>query len=136
DVYERQPIKRATPLPSPTRTGPVAQGRPGPGFRQNGAGLPQRRRRMPMVAPAPSSFRADSAPPAAPAASREPARQPVQPGIWLDAFTKGLNGEPIPAADAATDAPDPSKSPHHPDSSTTPDDSATPNTPNTSDKDE
>ncbi|GAA1097923.1 sensor histidine kinase [Streptomyces javensis] len=126
-----KPIKRATPLPSPTRTGPVAQGGPGPGpgFRQNGAGLPQRRRRMPMVAPAPSappSFRVGSAPPAAPA----PPRQPVQPGIWLDAFTKGLNGEPIPAADAATDPPDPRKSPH------TPDSPSTPHTPNTSDKDE
>lgn len=131
-----KPIKRATPLPSPTRIGPVPLDRPGPGFRQNGAGLPQRHRRMPVATPASPLFRADSAPPAAPAASREPARRPVQPGIWLDAFTKGLNGEPIPAADAAADAPgpqaipDPRKAPDGPDTPSTPDSSSTRSTPN------
>ncbi|MFD8162612.1 ATP-binding protein [Streptomyces malaysiensis] len=131
-----KPIKRATPLPSPARarTGPVPPDRPGPGFRQNGAGLPQRHRRMPMVTPARPPFSVDSAPPAAPAASREPVRRPVQPGIWLDAFTKGLNGEPIPVADAAEDAPgppavpDPRRAPDTPDVQTAP---STPNPPST-----
>ncbi|MEU1948179.1 sensor histidine kinase [Streptomyces sp. NPDC059474] len=125
-----KPIKRATPLPSPTRTSPIVQGRPGPGFRQNGAGLPQRRRRMPMVAP---PLRVDSGPPAAPPAPRAPAGPPVQPGIWLDAFTKGLNGEPIPATDAGTAAPDTRKSPGTPD---TPNTSNPSNPPLPSDKDE
>lgn len=72
---------------------------------------------MPMVTP---PIRVDSGPPATPPAPREPAGPPVQPGIWLDAFTKGLNGEPIPAVDAGTAAPDTRQSPSTPDTSNTP----------------
>ncbi|WP_064456913.1 ATP-binding protein [Streptomyces hygroscopicus] len=156
-----KPVKRATPLPSPTGTGPLPQGRPGPGFRQNGAGLPQgrpgpgfrqngaglpqRRRRMPTVTP---PLRARSAPPAEPAPPGEPDRPPVQPGIWLDAFHKGLNGEPIPEPDAGTGppgppaAPDPREAPSGPrtpgtlDSPDTPDSPDARTTPHPSDKDE
>ncbi|MET8009209.1 ATP-binding protein [Streptomyces sp. NPDC005266] len=104
-----KPIKRATPSP-PLRTGPVAKDQPG--FRQNGAGLPQRRRRMPLVTP-PSRVQA-----AEPAEAARPTAPPVQPGMWLAAFHKGINGEPIPAADsaAALDHPDPS----HPSDSSDP----------------
>ncbi|MBW8093257.1 ATP-binding protein [Streptomyces hygroscopicus subsp. hygroscopicus] len=149
-----KPVKRATPLPSPTGTGPLPQGRPGPGFRQNGAGLPQRRRRMPTVTP---PLRVRSAPPAEPAPPGEPDRPPVQPGIWLDAFHKGLNGEPIPEPDAGTGppgppaAPDPREAPsgprtpdpreapcgpRTPDTPDSPDARTTPHPPHPSDKDE
>ncbi|MBL1098884.1 sensor histidine kinase [Streptomyces coffeae] len=85
-----KPVKRATPTPMPARVAKPAPDHPG--FRQNGAGLPQRRRRMPVVTP---PIRVD-APPPAPAADRpaEPAAPPVQPGMWLAAFHQGLSGEP------------------------------------------
>ncbi|MFI6846308.1 ATP-binding protein [Kitasatospora sp. NPDC050467] len=54
-------------------------------------GLPQRRRHA-----APSSRTVTPRPAAVP----EPAQAPVQPGLWLAAFTEGVNGQ-APSADAA-----------------------------------
>lgn len=83
-----KPVKRATPTPMPSRTGRAAPGQPG--FRQNGAGLPQRRRRMPVVTP---PIGVDSAPSPDPERPPAPAAPPVQPGMWLAAFHKGISGD-------------------------------------------
>ncbi|MEU8827067.1 ATP-binding protein [Streptomyces sp. NPDC048636] len=92
-----KPVRRATPTPMPARAAKPAPDHPG--FRQNNAGLPQRRRRMPVVTP---PIRVESRPPAAerPAA---PATPPVQPGMWLAAFHKGISGDPSDSDAAATD---------------------------------
>ncbi|MDH6132118.1 signal transduction histidine kinase [Kitasatospora sp. MAA4] len=53
-------------------------------------GLPQRRRHA-------APFRTGAA---EPARAPEPAKEPVQPGMWLDAFNEGINGH-TPSADPA-----------------------------------
>ncbi|MFD0384810.1 hypothetical protein ACFQ2B_28895 [Streptomyces stramineus] len=69
------------------------------------SGLPQRRRRQ---GPAPLPFgraaaaqrdRAPAAPARHPARPAEPEEAPKQPGMWLAAFTSGINGE-LPEPDA------------------------------------
>ncbi|WP_431774187.1 ATP-binding protein [Streptomyces cucumeris] len=112
-----KPVRRATPTPMPARAPKPAPDHPG--FRQNTAGLPQRRRRMPVVTP---PIRVDADPPAtAPAADRPtaPATPPVQPGMWLAAFHKGLSGEsPDPDCTAVFDTTShPSKHSDHSDPS-------------------
>lgn len=92
-----KPIKRAAPYPplpdnaNANATGPVAFDHNG--IRHNTAGLPQRRRRMPTVTP-PIRIQADPEP--APAGPPAPAEPPVQPGMWLAAFTKAVSGEADP----------------------------------------
>lgn len=88
-----KPIKRAEPYPPLPKnaTGPVAHDLNG--IRHNTAGLPQRRRRMPTVTP-PIRINADPEP--APVGPPAPAEPPVQPGMWLAAFTKAVSGDADP----------------------------------------
>ncbi|MFF7651439.1 ATP-binding protein [Streptomyces sp. NPDC007983] len=88
-----KPIKRAAPYPPlpDNITGPVAHDHNG--IRHNTAGLPQRRRRMPTVTP---PIRVDADPEPAPAVSPAPVEPPIQPGMWLAAFTKAVSGEADP----------------------------------------
>ncbi|MFD8481828.1 ATP-binding protein [Kitasatospora sp. NPDC059673] len=54
-------------------------------------GLPQRRRH-PTQLRGPGARRLRQAPVPAPAPAPAPAAEPVQPGLWLAAFTEGING--------------------------------------------
>jgi hypothetical protein len=84
--------------------GPVRHDEPDAPVERNAKGLPQRRRRVPAPAPAPRTGTAPSAPALpdrvpAPAARPEPAARPrretppAPPGMWLAAFTSGVQGE-------------------------------------------
>jgi hypothetical protein len=64
---------------------------------RNANGLPQRRRRTPDPAPQAGNGPA-AGPVTASPASATVEQQPVQPGMWLAAFTSGVNGETPVAA--------------------------------------
>jgi signal transduction histidine kinase len=69
------------------------------------SGLPQRRRRATYVDPAPAAQARSQQqqPPATVTASSDQAKteDPVQPGLWLAAFTSGVNGETPPVTPAS-----------------------------------
>ncbi|MBV6696835.1 sensor histidine kinase KdpD [Kitasatospora aureofaciens] len=100
----------------PARSGPIRPNatRPGPMnddvpvvTERTANGLPQRRRhrpplgragvpgpgRAPQPAPPPAQ-QPDRHPDRHPAAQAKEAKEPVQPGIWLEAFLEGVNGQP------------------------------------------
>ncbi|MFF1787870.1 sensor histidine kinase [Kitasatospora sp. NPDC058243] len=98
--------------PSFGASGPWAPSGPGPGddevvvTERTANGLPQRRRRPPTPpAGYPGSARTagqygNPAAGPAPGTGGRHAKEPVQPGLWLEAFTEGINGHG-PAASSA-----------------------------------
>lgn len=92
-------VESPKPAPAPVSAAPVAKGYPVDDddipvvTERTPSGLPQRRRRTAVAAAGAARQTPTPTGPVTASSDRTQAEEPVQPGLWLAAFTSGVNGE-------------------------------------------